>query len=435
MPEQLTPDILKALGVRYIVNPELGREGAVETEEMCQKTIARLKWLDEVRPRLVLMADLQNDEPHAVMIRALGQKVAYIDKDYAPDIRGMLKEAPRGILTTTITKVEVYKHGYFFVKKPSIGRAYTPEEIGADWSNYQISELFMLPSEYFDSHDELTMVLEDELFPDLANVSVEELRLYIDRWLTTVLYNQSLEVRHELLRFVAILAADSREEVRRIACEVDHMRTKNCTSEVLADLAGKWWQGILRHPAVSESFGIIRLNCQHQRHRLLLILDKVEELMRPMPGELYNDVGNAYEFFGHLGLLAPPMAALRGVLSLLALRTLICEELNLDSAPFFGKRVEVIADVRQMPTTLGKVIDFAEKQCKKYDEVLTMQRLVDHLRQDYLGTRDAQVEGIINAIKPATNIYVDKNYGPCSGNIQEQTLQLGDTPCLPNSNS
>jgi len=424
MQEQLNNDILKAVSVRYVVNPELGSKGAVETEEMCQMTIAKLKWLDEKRPRLVLMADSQNKDPHAVMIRALGEKVAYVDKVFAPDIRGMLKKDPRGMLSTTITDVVVNKHGYFFFKKPSFGHAYTPEEIGVDWSNYTINEPFILPREYFDSHDELSMVIEDELFPVLADVSVEELRMYIDRWLASVRYNQSREVYEQMQRYISILSADNCEEVRQIAIEVDHLRTKKGTSEVIEEMTEVWWKGLLLDRTVNESFCVVRQRCRNERHQLLLLLDKVEELMRHMPGELYNDIGDTYEFFSHLGCLAPPMTALRGVLSLLAIRTLICQELDLTTAPFFGKRVEVITDVKQMPTTIGKVMEFAEKHCKEYAEVLTVQRLADYLRQDYLGTRDEQVEGIMNKIKPAMNIFVDKNYGPCSGNIQEQKLQL-----------
>jgi len=325
MQELLNNDILKAVSVRYVVNPELGRKGAVETEEMCQKTIAKLKWLDETRPRLVLKVDLQNKDPHAVMIRALGEKVAYVDRDFAPDIRGMLKEAPRGMLSTTITDVAVYKHGYSFIKKPTIGHAYTPEGIGVDWSNYQITEPFILPSEYFDSHDELSMVIEDELLPDLANVSVEELRMYIDRWLASVRYNQSREVHDEMQRYISMLSADNREEVRQIAIDVDHLRTKKGTSEVFMEMTEIWWQSILYDKGVNESFRALRQRCRNQRHQLLLILDKVEELMRQMPGELYNDVGDTYEFFSHLACLAPPMTALSGVLSLLAVRTLICQ--------------------------------------------------------------------------------------------------------------
>lgn len=423
MLKELDTDILKAVGVRYVVNPELRRKGAVETEEMCRKTMAKLEWLDVTRPRLVLMADKQNKDPHAVMIRALGEKVAYVDTNLAPDIRGMLKVAPRGMLSTTITDVVVYKHGYFFIKRPTIGHAYTPEEIGVDWTDFTISEPLMLSSEYFDSHDELSMVIEDELLPVLADVSVEELRVYIDRWFASVRYNQSREVHDEMQRFISILSADSREEVRRMAIDVDHLCTKKGTSEVLEEMTEVWWQDMLHDRTVNESFSLIRQHCQGERSQLLCLLDKVEELMRLMPGKLYNDVGDTYEFFGHLAYLAPPMTALNGVLSLLAIRTLLCQELDLPTDPFFGQRVEKITDVRQMPTTIGKVMDFVKGRCKDHTEVLTVQSLADYLRQDYLGIRDEQVEGILNTVKPATNIIIDKNYGPCNGNIQEQRLQ------------
>lgn len=425
---QLYNDTLKAVGVRYTVNPELGHKGVVETEEMCQKTIAKLKWLDEKRPRVVLMADPQNKDTHAVMVRALGEKIAYIDMNSAPEIHGMLKETPRGMLSTCITEVRVNKHGFFYVKKPTMDRAFTPEEIGVDWSSFQVSEPFLLSGEYFDSHDELSMVIEDELLPDLANVGEDELRMYIDRWLTTVRYNQSCEVQHEMLRFITILSADPREKIRSIAVSIDHLSTKKNSSEVITEMSEVWWKDLLQCRTVNESFSLVVNRCQNDRHRLLLLLDKIEELLRSMPGDLYNDMGDTYEFFSHLAYLAPPKRALIGVLSLFALRSLICKELNLPTTPFFGKRVEAITDVRLMPTTIGKVFEFAETQCKDHAELVTAQRIIDFLRQDYLDTRDEQVENILNICKPATNIFVDKNYGPCNGNIQEQRLQLPPPP-------
>lgn len=428
MQAQLYNDTLKAVGVRYIVNPELGHRGVAETDEMRRKTTAWLAWLDETRPRMVLKADPHNKDRHAVMVRALGKKVAYIDRSMAPEIRGMLKQAPHGMLITTVCDVVVGQHGYFFVRKPKLECTYSPEEAGVDWNEYHIAEPFLLPSEYFDSHEELSMVIAEELLPDLANASVEELRMYFDRWFLSVRYNQSREVQDEMLKFISLLAADTREEVRRIAIDVDHLRTKKNSCEILNEMAGTWWPGILHERMSNESFSLLRQRCHNYRSQMLLILDKTEELMRPMPGELYNEVGDAYEFFSHLAYLAPPMAALSGVLSLLALRTLLCEELGLPTAPFFGKRVEVVSDVKQIPTTIGKVMEFAEKQCKEYTEVLTVQRLAEYLRQDYMGTRSEQVENIPDAARPATNIFVEKNYGPCNGNIQEQKLQL-PLPC------
>ena len=108
MINQLNNDILKAVGVRYTVNPELGHKGVVETEEMCQKTIAKLKWLDEKRPRVVLMADPQNKDTHAVMVRALGEKIAYIDMNSAIFTYScILVYYQRSIVTKTDTRTKV----------------------------------------------------------------------------------------------------------------------------------------------------------------------------------------------------------------------------------------------------------------------------------------------------------------------------------------
>ena len=422
--QQIDNDTLKAVSVRFVVNQELGRMGVTETEEMCQKTIAKLQWLNEIRPRCVLVADTQNKDPHAVMVRALGEKVAYIDRSQAPEIRGMLKETPRGMLSTTITEVNVYEHGYFFLRKPDISKAYMAEEIGVDWSRYQTSEPIMLPTDYFVSHDELSMTIFEELLPTLSEVGTEELRLYINRWLSAVRYNQSREVQKEMMELISILSADRREEVRQMAVDIDHLRTKKGTKEILEEMVSTWWSGMLSHRTVNDSFSVVKQRCQNDRRQLLLILGKVEQLMQAMPGDLYNDVGDAYEFFSRLGYLAPPMRALSGVLSLLAIRTLICNELGLSQEPFFGERVPLVTDVNDMPTTIGKVIDFAEKQCREYAEVLTVQRLADFLRQDYQNTRNEQIEGILDRIKPAPNINIGTLNGSATGQVTQEIKEI-----------
>lgn len=417
--QQFDNDTLKAVGVRFVVNPELGSMGVAETEVMCQKTIAKLQWLNEMRPRCVLVADTHNKDPHAVMVRVMGEKVAYIDRSQAPEIRGMLKETPRGMLSTTITEVNVYGHGYFFLRKPDISKAYTPEEIGVDWSRYQTSEPIMLPSDYFISHDELSMIIFEELLPALSEVGTDELRLYLDRWLSAVRYNQSREVQKEMMELISILSADKREEVRQIAADIDHLRTKKGTKEILEEMAGTWWSDMLHDRTVNDSFSVVKQRCQNDRRQLLLILGKVEQLMQAMPGNLYHDVGDVYEFFSHLGYLAPPMRALSGVLSLLAVRTLICNELGLSQEPFFGDRVEAITDTNMIPTTIGKVLAFGNEQCKEYAEMLTIQRLANYLKDDYLGTRDAEIEGILDKIKPAPNITIGTLNGSATGQVTQ----------------
>lgn len=113
------------------------------------------------------------------------------------------------------------------------------------------------------------------------------------------------------------------------------------------------------------------------------------------------------------------MTALRGVLSLLAIRTLLCKELGLPLDPFFGERVEVITDVKQMPTTIGKVMEFADTQCKEYAEILTVQRLANFLKDDYEGSRNEEIEGILNKIKPVPNINIGVLNGTATGEARQ----------------
>ena len=270
----------------------------------------------------------------------------------------------------------------------------------------------------------------------LSEVGTDELRLYLDHWLSAVRYNQSREVQKEMMELISILSADKREEVRLMAADIDHLRTKKGTKEILEEMAGTWWSDMLSHRTVNDSFSVVKQRCQNDRRQLLLILGKVEQLMQDMPGNLYNDVGDVYEFFSHLGYLAPPMRALSGVLSLLAVRTLICNELGLSQEPFFGDRVEAITDTNQIPTTIGKVLAFGNEQCKEYAEILTIQRLANYLKEDYHGTRDAEIEGILDKIKPAPNITIGTLNGSATGqvtqNIDNQSNdypQLGD--CAP----
>lgn len=418
MQQQQNTDILKAVGVRFIVNPELGSPGVVETEEMCRKTVASLDWINTTRPRVVLVADTSNKDKHAVAVRALGRTLAYVDASQAPEIRGMLKATPRGMLTTSVVGVEVYKHGYFYVRKPVVSLPYQAEEIGVDWSQFKTSELILLPDDYFVGHDELSMVLFDELLPDLQNVTVEELGQYVDLWLKSVRYNQSCEVHDEMKQLISVFSADRRKEVRDMAMEIDHIRTKKGTKETLEEIVG-WWHEMIHSSSVVRSFELIKLRCQNDRVKLLLILGKVEALMQKLPGDLYNDVGSAYHFFSHLHYLAPPMISLRGVLSLYAVRTLICNELALPLDPFFGERQELADDVKAMPTTIGKVMEFADKQCREYAEVLTVQRLAKYLREEYLGWRETEIEAMLDKMKPAANITIGTLNGSATGEVTQ----------------
>lgn len=332
------PATIKGVGVRFFANPELGR-GASETEAMCQKTIASLEWLNEHRPLIVLIADRQNNDPNCVQMRALGRAIANVDRDDAPLVRAMLGASPSGKLITQITDVNIYRHGFIYVKMPVVPCSVVPVEIGADWSQWTHTMPFSLPSEFFLAEEELSLVLREVLLPDLGHSGLEQLTDYLALWTQNIRFNHSREVITSLREFIAILSASEREEVRRLALDLDHLRTKRGTPEVIGEMVEHWWEPLLASPEVGDSFAQLRQCALGESHQLLGLLDYVEAQMRPMPERLYHDVGDVRRFFSHLYYLAPPRQALQGVLSLMAVRTLVCRELGLSQAPFFGCRV------------------------------------------------------------------------------------------------
>lgn len=413
------PDTFKCVSVRFLANPELSR-GAAETDEMCQRTIGVLEQLRDRRPLLVLMPDLQNRDPHAVLVFAMGRAVAHVERDVAPVLRGMMKAVPSGKLITRITDVIVSSHGFFHVQMPKVKGHYEPEEIGVDWSMWKCDVPLMLPAGSFMEEDSLNMVIREVLLPNLAGSDTEELREYFANWMGSIRYNHSREVALALQEYIAVLSADEREEMRLIAKDMDHLRTQKGTPEVISDMVDQWWEPMLVSPFVCDSFAMVRQRAMSEKHHLLGILDYVEQLMRPMPGDLYNDVGDARQFFSHLYYLAPPLQALQGVLSLMAIRTLICRELEMPLVPFFGSRVPEITDVRLLPTTLGRVMYFDEHLCRTYEEQVTMQRLVDWLERDCRGTRIAEAEAMLDSHNPAPNICINTLVGSATGEVKQE---------------
>lgn len=358
---QPTSDTFKAVSVRYIVNPELEDKRVIETEEMCRRTIERLEWLRDRKPRLVLMPDRKNRDPHCVMVMAMGRRVANLSKEDALEARGMMTSMGVERLRCDISEVVVGRHGYFFVRKPECCQPYECEPLGVDWSRWETEEMLILPEDDLLSMESLSVVIREDLLPCLGEAHiVDELREYLTLWMDVVRYNQCHEVQEEMHSFIRLLSADGREEVRQMAVEIDHLRTKKGTSEMTRELVDKWWTKLLYSRTVNDSFSLVKARCSHDTKQLWKILMHVNELMRTIPGELYNDVGDAYEFFSHLGYLAPPINAYRGVLSLYAIRTLVCEHLGISQLPSWEPLPAEITNVRDIPLTLGDVIDFKD---------------------------------------------------------------------------
>lgn len=349
----------KALSVRFVANPELEDRNVLENDAMRQHTVEVLEWLRDRNPRLVLMRDLENHDPNAVMVRAMGKKVAYLCKEDACDAIGLMQAMNCQMLMTQLTRILVHPHGFFYVVKPHVEVRYDAVPMGADWSAWQQDQPLILPEERFCSAQELSWEIRDLLRCRQAKAegSADELCEYIGLWMQVVRYIPCREVVDEMRDFKSVLSADTDRKVRRMAEKIDQLQAIMGTPEVNREMAEVWWPKVLAHRKVQQCFTSILYQCEGKNESLLALLDKVEKQMRPLPGRLYEDVGDLRRFFAHLNCLVPPLCALRGVLSLMVLRTLLCRELGLKLTPFFGQRVEVVNEAGMEPKTIGQVFN------------------------------------------------------------------------------
>ena len=381
----LHPKEFKAVSVRFFANPELEDRSVSETEAMCQKTIQLLEWLRDRHPLLVLMPDRHSPDPHCVMVIALGKRVANLSKEDAREARGMMSALDTNRLMCMMSDVVVAAHGYFYIHKPECDKPHLSEPIGVDWSQWEAKEVLLLPDDEMNCAEALSAVINEALLPQLDADGIEtELAEYMTLWMAAVRFDQSREVQQEMDNYIQLLSANSKESIRRMAAEIDHLRTQKGTREHIAAMANEWWNGLLALKAVTESFALIKARYVHESEQMKALLQQVDEWMRPMPGELYNDVGDACSFFCHLGYLSPPRKALRGVLSLYAIRTLVCREMGLDAGPQWMEPKPAVS-VRDIPLTLGDVIDFTASQCDSRNEKQTMQRFAMQMHSRFLG--------------------------------------------------
>lgn len=102
---------IKIVGVHYAVNTDHTRP-APETEEMHIRTATFLRGLDEARPCVVLMPEPTNPvDARAVMARARGKRIGYVDKTQLDTVHALLQAGGGGFLRTRIDGVEARKHG------------------------------------------------------------------------------------------------------------------------------------------------------------------------------------------------------------------------------------------------------------------------------------------------------------------------------------
>ena len=321
----------KILGVQYAANPDY-KFGDPETPEMWARTISLLSDLRDMMPRLVLKPEPTNPNDHlAVMARAMGNKIGYVCKGHRDKVRKILRQSKRGMLAADISKVVVNKHGYlYFTLKCEEAVDDSTQEPGFDWSEWQTDIPLLPPMEALHAEEEAEFILEEELLPHLADVNITELQTYLGIWMEGSRHDMSLEASRKRELYIKLLEESTRDEVRELAGELKHQSGSMCCRHRLEERTLEWWPRLVDSVEASNMWNRW---CNQTKGQLWGGLQLIDDLLRQLPGNLYQNIGHMEAIFSQLYYLCIPRTALTSILSLLVLRERTCRELSIEMRP------------------------------------------------------------------------------------------------------
>ena len=382
-------------GVHYGANGDFVA-GQKDTEETLVRTRELLSQIDRARPVVVLSPDPSNHiHRDAIQARALGQRIGRVSYDDNEKAWKLLRQTGKPMLLARVKDVFIEDHGYVnvIVDADELQEPLQPSAAEIEWRLW-LSDFPLLPdSEQLQAQQEVAYVLDNVYLPHLADVDIMELKTYLDIWLENSWHDLSREARQKRSDYIELLLAAQSKEVRQLAEPLKEQRRRLLEREPLDRLSTTWWDARLESPEVQYLWQQWRLK---NENRLWLGLGRIDSLLRQMPGELYGDIGKLDVILSSLYYLNTPRKAFLSIMALLMLRELTCRELGITMHPMTEDEYETdgrITNPMEMPTTIGRVVAFAETQCDKTQKQ-TIQLLAQWLRDDYEQSHPKEIEAL-----------------------------------------
>lgn len=210
-----------------------------------------------------------------------------------------------------------------------------------------------------------------------------QLSFNLDLWLRGSVNDLSREARESRSRYTELLEASSDAEVRMLAEEVKHQRNAICGERMMTERTGAWWQMVRASSDLQDLWQKWQLRCQRRYWQNLQMID---DMLRQLPGEVYDDIGNLGKFLSRLYYLKVPRMAYYSILTLMLIRELTCEKLGIPPQPLTStdyQSDDIIQDMELIPVTIGQVLRYGQTQCELPIQRATIQMLANWLRDDY----------------------------------------------------
>lgn len=409
---------LKIVGAQYAANPDFVA-GEPETEQMHVCTCKLLTWLENERPRVVLIKEPSNSfNPNAVMARAMGRKIGYVADSEAETVYRLM--AGREKMLAEIEEVKIGKHGFLFVRVKGAEKPTDREPCGlkeVDWDHWTCDVPLLAKTDDNMAEEEAQFMLDEVLMPHLSEADPEEVRTYLKLWMQHSLHDISAEARKACSRYIECLETADDSQMREMARDLKHHRTSMCSRSTSNERIGNWWNGLLQ----SKELDRLWLNWQTKcDNRLWNGLRLIDGFLKRLPGELYKDIGHLGDMFSRLYYMKVPKDALQSILALLLLRELSCRKLGIDMCPLsdsdYGQD-GVITDVMQMPTTIGRVVEFGKTFCLYPAQQQTIQQLCNWLRDDYQQRHVDEIDELAKGVRKEPTIQITNMTGNFNGPV------------------
>ena len=382
-------------GVHYGANGD-SVAGQKDTEEMIQRTLELLSWIDTTRPIVTLSPDPTNHiHRNAIQARALGKRIGRVSYDDNEKAWKLLRQTGRPMLLARVKDVSIKDHGYVnvIVDADELQEPLQPSASEIEWRLW-LSDLPLLPeSEQLQAQQEVAYVLDNVYMPHLADADFMEVKTYLDIWMENSWHDLSREARQKRSAYIEQLLAAPSKEVRQLAEPLKEQRRRLLEREPLDRLATEWWNARLTSTEVQYLWHQWQLK---NENKLWLGLGRIDALLRQMPGELYGNIGELDVILSSLYYMNTPRKAFQSIMALLMLRDLTCRKLGIAMHPMTEDEYQqdgFVTNPMEIPTTIGRVVAFAETQCDK-PQKQTIQLLAQWLRDDYEQSHPKEIEAL-----------------------------------------
>ncbi len=324
----------KISGVHYAANPEAETQRLPDTEEMHVRTRELLTKIDRERPLVSLFAEPTNlFNPDCIMAFSRGKRIGRVADECVGEVKSLLAQSEDPILFARVEDVTIKEHGHLtvVVEAEELTNILPLQSSAIEWDMWLRDDMVRLsPHQQVLAEKEAYYMLKSQLMTNVDGADITDLKIYLGLWMEGSCHDLSRETREARTQFIAQLEKAQNKEVRLLNEPLKQQRTSMCGRMALIERTSEWWTERL------ESEGMKRLWTQWwlvNEGRLWGGLRDIDELLRQLPGQLYNDIGKRDVVLSRLYYMQTPRKALDAILTLLMLRELTCRQLGIEMKP------------------------------------------------------------------------------------------------------